>query len=157
MLIRPYREDDQQSVINLWQECGLLRPWNDPQLDILRKQAVGADLFLVGTADSGDFANQIIAAVMGGYDGHRGWMNYLAVAPQQRGRGLATEIIASLETRLINIGCPKLNLQVRAENAAVISFYENIGYRIDDAVSLGKRLIPDNTAAHSDPDDADHG
>lgn len=137
--IRAYRHTDQQQVIELWQACGLLRPWNNPTLDILRKQSVGADLFLVATQQK-----LVTAAVMGGYDGHRGWMNYLAVSPTQRGAGLGRQIVLALESRLLKLGCPKLNLQVRSENESVVDFYRSLGYAPDDVVSFGKRLIADD-------------
>jgi ribosomal protein S18 acetylase RimI-like enzyme len=129
---------DQAAVIDLWSACGLLRPWNDPVLDILRKQSVGADLFLVG-----ELHGRIVAAVMGGYDGHRGWMNYLAVCPDLRRQRLGEQLVQSLERRLIAIGCPKLNLQVRNDNSEVVQFYKRIGYSDDNVLSLGKRLITD--------------
>ena len=138
--IRSFEFADQRPVIELWDACGLLRPWNDPVLDILRKQSVGADLFLVGELD-----HRIVAAVMGGYDGHRGWMNYLAVCPSQRRRGLAEQLVTALEKRLIAVGCPKLNLQVRVDNDQVVQFYTNIGYKDDKVVSFGKRLISDES------------
>jgi len=138
MHVRSYQSEDQDTVIALWDACGLLRPWNDPLVDILRKQSTGADLFLVGTID-----DAIVAAVMGGYDGHRGWMNYLAVAPDRQGTGLGRRIVQSLEARLKAIGCPKLNLQVRTDNEKVINYYKQCGYVVDDVISFGKRLIPD--------------
>lgn len=144
MYVRSYQSEDQDEVIALWQACGLLRPWNDPLVDILRKQSVGADLFLVGTLD-----NAIVGAVMGGYDGHRGWMNYLAVAPDRQGQGFGRTIVQALEARLKAIGCPKLNLQVRSDNTKVINYYKQCGYSVDDVISFGKRLIPDEPSAIS--------
>jgi ribosomal protein S18 acetylase RimI-like enzyme len=138
MKVRVFKTDDTEAVIELWESCGLLRAWNDPQLDILRKQSVGAELFLVGTVD-----NVIVASVMGGYDGHRGWMNYLAVDPQRRKGGFARRIVTALERRLIAIGCPKVNLQVRSDNTSVLAFYRQLGYSVDEVTSMGKRLIPD--------------
>jgi len=138
MHVRAFEDGDADAVITLWNKCGLLRPWNDPQLDILRKQSVGADLFLVGQQD-----DKIIGAVMGGYDGHRGWMNYLAVDPEYRKSGCGREIISFLERKLKALGCPKVNLQVRTDNSAVMEFYSRLGYSIDEVSSMGKRLIPD--------------
>ena len=139
MNIRPFRETDRVAVLALWRACGLTRPWNDPSRDIDRKLAVQPELFLVGDLDG-----QVIATVMAGYEGHRGWMNYLAVDPARRARGHGRALIAAVEQALLAQGCPKLNLQVRSDNAAVIAFYEAAGYAVDPVTSLGKRLIADD-------------
>ena len=81
---------------------------------------------------------------MGGYEGHRGWVNYLAVHPERRGRGDGRALMAELEHRLLARGCPKINLQVREDNAVALAFYERLGFTVDASVSLGKRLIPDD-------------
>lgn len=138
MQVRPYLESDEQAVVALWHACGLTRPWNDPHKDIARKLAVQRELFLVGEADG-----QLVASVMAGYEGHRGWVNYLAVAPGMRGRGYAAQLMNLVETRFAAAGCPKVSLLVRTTNAPVIEFYRRLGYAVDDAVPLGKRLIPD--------------
>ena len=138
MKIRAYQASDKQAVIQLWDKCGLIVPWNDPEKDIERKLKVGADLFLVGTK-----TGTLIAVAMGGYDGHRGWVNYLAVAPSLQNKGYARHMMQALELRLIEKGCPKINLQIRESNIDVVRFYEAIGYQTDDSISLGKRLIPD--------------
>ena len=80
---------------------------------------------------------------MGGYEGHRGWINYLAVAPEHRSNGLGRALVEALEACLLDLGCPKINLQVRSTNTGVIAFYETLGYKQDACVSLGKRLISD--------------
>ena len=139
MQIRPFHSSDEPSVIELWEKCELVRPWNDPRKDVRRKLAVNPDLFLVGLAGS-----KLIATVMAGYEGHRGWINYLAVDPEHRRRGCARLIMAEAEKLLHGLGCPKINLQVRTSNRAVIEFYERIGYCVDDVVSLGKRLEHDD-------------
>jgi len=125
-------------VIALWQACNLVVPWNDPASDIRRKMQVNPELFLVGENDSG-----LVATVMGGYEGHRGWANYLAVAPSHRRSGYGRIMMEAVEQRLKAMGCPKINLQVRESNAEVIRFYEDIGYKNDRVVSFGKRLIDD--------------
>ncbi len=139
MDIRPFIEADTEAVVALWNDCGLTRPWNNPYKDIARKLSVSPDLFLVGTDGSG----QRIATVMVGYDGHRGWINYLAVHPSQQRQGHARRLMERAEALLTARGCPKLNLQVRAGNEAVIAFYESLGYTDDKTVSMGKRLIAD--------------
>ncbi len=138
MQIRPYRSSDESPVVALWHECGLVRPWNDPHKDIQRKLTVQPGLFLVGTIE-----DELVASIMAGFDGHRGWVNYLAVATSHRRRGLARELMERVETLLKAMGCPKLNLQVRSTNVEVVAFYRHLGYAPDDAISLGKRLIPD--------------
>ena len=91
----------------------------------------------------GEAGGRIVAATMAGYDGHRGWINYLAVAPDCRRRGYASMLMRVAERKLLELGCPKINLLIRAENAAVRGFYESLGFGMDDVVSMGKRLIPD--------------
>ena len=137
--IRVFTEADTESVVALWTACGLVRPWNDPYRDIARKRTVQPELFLVAVDD----ADVLVAAGMAGFDGHRGWVNYLAVSPEIQGSGLGRRMMAEFEERLTAMGCPKLNLQVRAGNEAVIGFYAALGYADDRTVSMGKRLIPD--------------
>jgi ribosomal protein S18 acetylase RimI-like enzyme len=81
---------------------------------------------------------------MFGYEGHRGWMNYLAVAPQYQSKGYAHALIETGEALLLAAGCPKISLQVRSSNARVIAFYQSLGYGQDEVISLGKRLISDH-------------
>ncbi len=138
MLIRPYQENDETAVIALWEKSGLTRPWNDPQKDIVRKLKVQADWFVVAEQDQ-----QIVASVMAGYDGHRGWINYLAVDPLLQGQGVGRRIMHYVEQQLLEFGCPKINLQIRKSNEEAISFYRKIGYSEDEVLSFGKRLIPD--------------
>jgi ribosomal protein S18 acetylase RimI-like enzyme len=136
--IRPYQDKDLAQVIELWQVCSLAVPWNNPEKDIARKLSVSPDLFLVG-----EISGEIIASVMAGYEGHRGWINYLAVSPRFQRSGYGRQIMVEAEVRLKEKGCPKINLQVRTKNKAVISFYKSLGYAVDEVVSLGKRLEED--------------
>ncbi|HEY4224350.1 MAG TPA: GNAT family acetyltransferase [Pseudolysinimonas sp.] len=140
MQVRAFEEGDTDEVVALWRLCGLTRPWNDPRRDIARKLDVQRELFLVGI-DEGDGA--VIGSIMAGYEGHRGWVNYLAVHPDARGAGHGRALMRVIESLLLARGCPKVNLQVRGDNAEALAFYAAIGYGIDDAVSLGKRLIAD--------------
>ena len=103
--------------MGLWDACGLIVPQNDPMRDIHRKLKVNPEWFLVGLEDE-----RIIASCMVGYDGHRGWINYLAVSPTKQRRGLASEIMCEAEQILAGVGCPKINLQVRTTNRAVVAF-----------------------------------
>ena len=136
--IRPYQTADEDAVIALWQACGLVVPQNNPKRDIARKLRVNPEWFLVGELDG-----KIIAACMAGYEGHRGWINYLAVHPDHQRQGHARELMKHAETSLRATGCPKINLQVRSTNTAVIAFYESIGFSVDPVVSMGKRLEHD--------------
>lgn len=135
MTILPYQPTDEEQVIELWQLCGLVVPPNDPRQDIQRKMQVQPELFLVGIVEE-----RVAATVMAGYDGHRGWLYSLAVAPDRQRQGLGRRMVEEAEARLKALGCRKVNLQVRASNAAVIGFYESLGYMVEERVSLGKRL-----------------
>jgi ribosomal protein S18 acetylase RimI-like enzyme len=139
MEIRPFEDTDEPAVIQLWNRCGLLRPWNDPSKDIARKRRVQRELFLVGTVEGA-----IVASAMAGYDGHRGWINYLAVDPTRRRQGLGAALMNELERRLRAVGCAKINLQIRRDNPEAIAFYQRIGFREDAVLSFGKRLERDD-------------
>lgn len=138
MVVRAYQPGDEMAVIDLWRRCGLIRPQNNPRADIRRKMEVAPELFLVGVLDS-----EIVATAMAGYEGHRGWVNYLAVAPHLQKRGCDREIMEHAEKLLRARGCPKINLQVRSANKEAIEFYKCIGFAVDDVVSMGKRLVID--------------
>ena len=137
--IRSFQPDDEASVISLWQRCDLTRPWNNPAKDIHRKLQIWPEGFLVGLLDG-----EIIASLMVGYEGHRGWFNYLAVDPAHQRRGHARRLIEHAERLLLAAGCPKINLQIRSSNSAVIDFYRRLGYAVDEVTSMGKRLQPDD-------------
>jgi ribosomal protein S18 acetylase RimI-like enzyme len=139
MQIRAFQPEDEAAVVALWQECELTRPWNDPHKDIARKLTVQPELFVVGIE-----GGELIASAMFGFEGHRGWVNYLAVSPAHQRRGHARTLMRWGEQALQARGCPKINLQIRSSNAAVIAFYKTMGYAADDVVSLGKRLISDH-------------
>jgi ribosomal protein S18 acetylase RimI-like enzyme len=140
MIIKPYAPEYEKAVIELWQECNLTRSWNNPKLDIERKLKVNPELFLVGLIGS-----KVVATVMGGYDGHRGWIHYLAVDPPYQRKGLGRQIMKAIEKKILDMGCPKINLQIRADNPAAIEFYESIGYGTEERVSMAKRLVKDES------------
>lgn len=140
--VRPFAPPDTEAVVALWQACDLTRPWNDPYRDIARKLAVQPELFLVALA-----GDALVGTVMAGYDGHRGWINYLAVDPNQRRRGLGRLLMASAESALAARGCAKINLQVREGNGEVAAFYRAIGFTVDPVTSFGKRLVDDTPGA----------
>lgn len=142
MDIRAFQPDDEPAVVALWERCGLVRPWNDPHKDIARKLRVQPQFFLVGLNEAA-----IVATAMAGYEGHRGWVNYLAVDPALRRHGLGRTLMNEVERLLLAAGCPKINLQVRGSNAEALAFYAALGYAQDDVVSMGKRLETHRTDA----------
>ena len=137
-VFRDFEPADTACVAKLWQECGLTRPWNDPFKDIERKLTDQNGAFWVVCQDS-----VVVASVMIGYDGHRGTINYLAIAPELQRSGIGAELMRRAEAFLIDIGCPKVSFCVRKDNHAVLTFYDRLGYAADDVHFLGKRLIPD--------------
>ena len=138
MKIRPFQKADEDAVIQLWVQCGLVVPHNNPGRDIERKMKVNPEWFLVGEIDG-----QVVSTCMVGYEGHRGWINYLAVRPDLQGKGFGRQIMEHAEKILMDADCPKINLQIRSTNRGVMRFYEGLGYRQDPVVSMGKRLEPD--------------
>ena len=139
MDIRAYQPADESAVIALWEACGLTRPWNDPRKDIARKLTEQPELFLVGVE-----GEQLIATAMVGFDGHRGWVYYVAVDPAFQRLSYGKQLMHEAEQLLIARGCPKINLLVRSSNVKVLKFYAELGYTQDDVVSLGRRLIADD-------------
>ena len=136
LAIRPFRETDEGEVVALWREAFAGDPpWSEPETVIRRKLAVQRELFLVGVLDG-----RIAAAAVAGYDGFRGWVYHLAVASRERRRGFGKKMMKEVEKKLRALGCPKLNLQVRASNAGVVEFYKRLGYSTENHVSMGKLL-----------------
>lgn len=134
-----FEEKYRKDVIALWDACGLLRPWNDPDKDIDRKLTDKNGAFFLLVKEKA-----VIGAVMVSYDGHRGSIYYLAIDPKARSKGLGKLMMDHCEAFLLDLGCPKINLFVRRGNEPVMKFYEKLGYAEDAAVPLGKRLIPDD-------------
>lgn len=145
--IRPFAPADEAAVIALWHRCGLVRAWNDPAKDIARKLAVQPELFGVMVDERPGNEGIVLGTVMAGYEGHRGWINYLAVDPAAQRHGLGRALMNWAEARLADAGCPKINLQVREGNEPVLGFYAAIGFTSDGVVSLGKRLVNDEPPA----------
>ena len=138
MKIRPFEGGDEDDVIHVWRECGLIVPWNDPRRDIERKLQVNPEWFLVGES-----VGRVVATCMVGYDGHRGWLYYLGILPVHQGKGWGRNLVAHAESILRQVGCPKINLQVRSTNQDVIKFYESQGFACETTLSMGKRLESD--------------
>ena len=134
--VRPFTLDDREAVIALWIEVFADDPpWNEPGAVIQRKLTVQPELFLVALVEG-----RVIGTVLAGFDGVRGWVHHLAVHASCRRQGVASALMRAAEAGLARLGCPKLNLQVRATNSAIVSFYRAIGYGVEERISLGKRL-----------------
>ena len=146
---RDFEAGDADAVIALWQASGLTRPWNDPRADIARCLETETSFLLVAEAEAGveneavPGASMIVGTVMAGYEGHRGWMYYLASDPEFRREGIGRALVAEAELRFEVAGCPKAMLMVRGGNDAAIGFYEKLGYTTEDVLVFGKRLIED--------------
>jgi len=136
--IRAFELADTEPVVSLWQETGLTRPWNNPYQDISRKMRVQPELFLVAVDET-----TIVGSVMAGYDGHRGWLYYLASSPARRGEGIGRRLVERAEELLVDLGCPKVQLMVRTENIEVHDFYASLGFEPFETWNTGKRLIAD--------------
>jgi ribosomal protein S18 acetylase RimI-like enzyme len=130
-----YSSEYQDAVVDLWRKCNLVVPQNDPVEDIQRKLVFQPDLFFVALLDG-----KVIGSIMVGYEGHRGWMNYLAVLPEHQRRGYGRKLVEKAVDELKRLGCLKVNLQVRKSNVSVVEFYKHLGFKDDDVVGLGKRL-----------------
>jgi len=136
MNIRPYQNSDCKAVADLWRIVFPDAPsHNKPEDDINRKEKIQKELFFVA-----EIENQVIGTALSGYDGHRGWVYYVAVHPDFRRQHIGERLMKRVEVELKNIGCPKLNLQVRSDNQIVIDFYKKLGYLTEERVSMGKKL-----------------
>ncbi|WP_321964277.1 GNAT family acetyltransferase [Paraburkholderia sp. J7] len=150
--IRVFSEADTEAVIALWLQAfpeynDTSRPHRNPRLSIANKLGTQPELFFVAIRNDGDVDGALVGTAMAGYDGHRGWLYSVAVAPEARRHGLGTRLVRHAEDALAAMGCLKLNLQVLTDKAEVLAFYERLGYRADAVVSLGKRLAVQESEA----------
>lgn len=145
VVVREATPQEDDVIVGLWQACGLTRPWNDPERDLARKRRDSPWGLLV--AERG---GDVVGTVMAGYDGHRGSIFYLAVRPDAQRAGVGSALMDAAERLLVARGCPKINLLVRPENTAVLSFYARRGYAVppagDQAILVGLRLEQDGPA-----------
>ena len=136
MTIRTYDDSDHRQVIDLWRNVfGYASPHNEPAFTIQRKTKVQPELFFVATIEQ-----RVVGTVMGGYDGHRGWIYSLAIAPEFRRRGVGAALVRHVEQAMSELGCPKINLQILASNADVVAFYRKLGYQVEERINMGKVL-----------------
>jgi ribosomal protein S18 acetylase RimI-like enzyme len=142
MEVRPYRDADLDDVVALWRRVFPdAPPHNDPIRDVARKLGCQPELFFVACV-----GGRVVGTTVAGFDGHRGWVHLVAVAPAQRRRGVGSALMRRAEGALVALGCPKLNLQVRATTPEVVGFYERLGFRVEERISMGK-LLPEGRAA----------
>lgn len=136
MKIVTYRDDNFDAVKGLWREAFPDDPpWNAAEVAIPAKTKAQPELFLLAVEEG-----EVVGSIMAGYDGHRGWIYAVAVRASRRASGLGTTLVREAEQRLADLGCVKVNLQVRADNASVIAFYKGLGYSVEERISMGKRL-----------------
>lgn len=135
LIIEVFSEMYRKEVIKLWERCGLLFPGNDPDYDITLKTGFQPGLFFIGLA-----SGRVTASLMAGFDGHRGWLNYLGVDPEFRGKGYGKAIVTHAVEKLRIMGCPKVNLQVRNSNPGVIGFYKKSGFQLHDVTCMQIKL-----------------
>lgn len=133
--VRAATTADREATVALWEAAGLTRPWNDPRADFDLALATPTSAILL--ADNGV---GLIGSVMVGFDGHRGWVYYLATAPERRGQGIGRALMTAAEDWLKTLGSPKIQLMVRGDNAVARGFYAALGYELQDVVTLGKRF-----------------
>jgi ribosomal protein S18 acetylase RimI-like enzyme len=134
-----YRDRDHEEVVALWRLVFPdAPPRNDPVRDVARKLGVQPELFLVAIVDS-----RVAGTTMAGFDGHRGWVHLVAVAPEFRRNGVGSALMREAEARLRDLGCPKLNLQIRPSTPEVVGFYARLGFQVEERISMGKVLVPE--------------
>ncbi|MFC7406517.1 GNAT family acetyltransferase [Georgenia alba] len=134
LAVGPVREEETSAVVALWEACGLTRPWNDPWHDLAQARDGATSTVLVARDAAG-----VAGSVMVGFDGHRGWMYYLAVAEQHRGAGLGARLVRAAETWLADLGCRKVELMVREGNT-VTEFYQALGYERQQVTTYARWL-----------------
>ncbi|CAM2158592.1 MULTISPECIES: GNAT family acetyltransferase [Paraburkholderia] len=150
--IRAFAEADTEAVLALWREAfpeynDASRPHRDPRRSIANKLGTQPELFFVAIRRDGEADGALVGSAMAGYDGHRGWLYSVAVAPEARRLGLGTRLVRHAESALAAMGCLKLNLQVLTDKPEVLAFYDRLGYRADAVISLGKRLAVQESEA----------
>jgi ribosomal protein S18 acetylase RimI-like enzyme len=140
--IRACRAGDAAAIATLWRRVFHDHSrWRAPETVIGRRLRRQRDLFLVGLLDG-----TLVGTTLAGYDGHRGWIYRVAVAPEHRGRGFGRALMREAERRLAQLGCPKINLQIEGDNRDVAGFYASLGYAVEDRVSMGKPVSPSSAA-----------
>ena len=136
--IRPFRDGDEEEVISLWRVCGLVRPWNNPRRDIESARTGPSSEIFVAVAGGEE---RVVGSVMAGYEGHRGWVYYVAAHPEHRSLGLGGRLMRHAESWLEGLGAPKVMLMIREENEGVRRFYEGLGYEVERRTVMSRRMV----------------
>ena len=137
--VRPFRDGDEDDVVALWEVCDLVRPWNNPRRDIdSARRRQSSEIFVAVTTDGEE---RIAGSIMAGYDGHRGWVYYVAARPEYRSRGLGGQLMRHAEAWLEGLGAPKVMLMIREENEGVRRFYEGLGYEVERRTIMSRRTV----------------
>ena len=143
--IRPYEDSDYDQVVALWGDCGLLRPWNDPAKDIgLCRRTASSELW-VGVFGENESTTMLVATIMTGSDGHRGWLYYLAVDQKFQRNGFARAMVRYAENWLAGQGVRKVELMIRDDNNPVRTFYERVGYETEPRIVMSRWLKDHDT------------
>ena len=140
--IRQFRIEDTDGVLGVWESAGMIRPGRNPRADIQKKLGHSPESFFVGVQE-----RQIVATVMVGYDGHRGWIYLLAVRPELQRKGIGRAMVEHVEGWLRLRGCLKAKLQIDEDRASVVGFYEKLGYEPQNLISMGRWFLPEGTDA----------
>ena len=149
LVICDIQDEDVEPIVALWRACGLTRPWNNPHNDIGFARAKPTSTLLVGRMEP---SGAVVASIMVGYDGHRGWVYYLAVAPNQQGNGLGQDMMKAAEKWLLHQGVWKTQLMVRTGNEKVIRFYKALGYNISETTVLERWIDPSKRGDYQSED-----
>ena len=136
LTFRPLVDGDVESVVRLWETCGLTRPWNDPRKDIGFARGKPSSAIILGVVGI-----DVVSSIMVGHDGHRGSIYYVAVAPDRQRRGIGRATVAAGERWLKAQGVWKVNLLVREDNAEARGFYQQLGYDLNPVFPMGRRLL----------------
>jgi ribosomal protein S18 acetylase RimI-like enzyme len=143
--IRLYEDADYENVVALWDKCGLLRPWNDPAEDIALCQRTASSELWVGVFGKNEDPTTLVATIMTGSDGHRGWLYYLAVDQKFQRNGFARAMVRYAEDWLAGQGIRKVELMIRDDNEPVRAFYERVGYETEPRTVMSRWLRDHDT------------
>lgn len=139
IVVRTYETTDYSGLDHLWKRCFPDDPpHNHAAIAVPAKLAVQDNLLLVAATEP----SRIVGSIMAGYDGHRGWLYSVAVDPAHQRAGIGRILVEAAVSRLVSLGCGKVNIQIRAGNEAVIAFYAGLGFSVEPRISMGMHIGP---------------